>query len=142
MKRYKSKKDKNYFLLILTLLMNVWVILNDMPWLVGVFFTIFGVTMFFLINKIRNSVDYFILNEFLVVKTPFTTTSVDIKTIRKVQTNRSFLRMGRDNATAPSRDALEIHYQKFETLLVSPEDKNEFIRDLLAINSQIQVRVE
>lgn len=114
MKRYKSRKDNNYFLLIPTLLMNVRVIFNDMPWFAFVFFTIVGLMMFFLINKIRNSVEYFILNKFLLVKTPFTTTSVDIKNIRKVQTNRSFLRDRKDNVTAPSRDALEIHYQNFE----------------------------
>lgn len=141
MKRYKAKKYKNYWALIPILWINIIGIYKDFPWLAFMFFNTSGVAMFLGLNKIRNSVEYFILGEILVVKTLFTTTSIDIKTIRKLEANRSFLKTRKDNATAPSHDALEIHYQRFETLMISPEDKNELIRDLLAINPQIQVKV-
>lgn len=61
---------------------------------------------------------------------------IDIETIRKIESSNSIL-----SSPALSMDRLEIFYNKYDTVLVSPKDKQEFIAHLLTINPNISVIV-
>jgi len=43
------------------------------------------------------------------------------------------------SSPAASLDRLEIFYGKYDSIIISPMDKNEFIQDLLKINPNIEV---
>ncbi|MFC3199468.1 PH domain-containing protein [Parapedobacter deserti] len=43
------------------------------------------------------------------------------------------------SAPAPSLDRLEIFYNKFDSIVISPKDKQGFIADLLKLNPEIEV---
>lgn len=55
-----------------------------------------------------------------------------IKDIRKIEETNNPL-----SAPALSIDRLEIHFNKFDSLLISPKNKKEFIADLQQINPEI-----
>ncbi len=60
--------------------------------------------------------------------------SVDIMTIKAISETDSIL-----SAPATSLDRLEITYNKYDSVVISPKNKAEFISDILAINSQVAV---
>lgn len=60
--------------------------------------------------------------------------SVNIKTIRKISETNSLLA-----APAVSMDRLEISYNRFDSIVISPKDKQGFIEELKRINPDIEV---
>ena len=58
---------------------------------------------------------------------------IDIQTIRSIKKSRLALR-----SPAPSMDRLHIQYNKYDEILVSPQDKEGFVSALRAINPDIQ----
>lgn len=60
---------------------------------------------------------------------------IDISRIRSLENSRSLM-----SAPAPSLDRMEIAYDKYDSILISPEDKKSLVKDLLAINPNIQVK--
>ena len=63
--------------------------------------------------------------------------SIDINSIRKIEKSRSIL-----SAPAASMNRIEIHYNKFDSILISPKDQQEFINDLCQINPNIKTSIE
>lgn len=60
---------------------------------------------------------------------------IDIASIRKIEATRTPI-----SAPAPSLDRLEIFYGRFDSVIVSPKDKDAFIKRLLRENPDIEVR--
>ena len=60
--------------------------------------------------------------------------SVDIDSIRKIAETNNLL-----SSPAASLDRLEIAYGRFDSVLISPEEKQAFINHMLAINPSIEV---
>ena len=60
--------------------------------------------------------------------------NIKISTIRKINETNSVL-----SATASSLDRLEIIYNKYDSVLISPKEKTEFIKTMLEINPTIEV---
>lgn len=60
--------------------------------------------------------------------------NIDIKTIEKITETNNPL-----SSPATSLDRLEINYRKFDTVIISPKKKREFVDDLTKLNSDIQV---
>lgn len=58
--------------------------------------------------------------------------TINIQAIRKIEETRNIV-----SSPALSMDRLEIIYNKFDSIIVSPQDKESFIQDLLAINPVI-----
>lgn len=58
---------------------------------------------------------------------------VDINTIRKIETTKSIL-----SSPALSFDRLEVFYNKFDSVIISPKNKEEFIAQLQNINPAIE----
>lgn len=86
---------------------------------------------------ILKSVWYKIGNESLVVKNIFQTKFIKISSIQKITQVSTIL----SSPFATSYDRLEIFYNKFDSVMVSPQDKKHFIAELLKINPNIVVEV-
>lgn len=63
----------------------------------------------------------------------FFNTSLDIGSITKVEDNSSIL-----SAPALSMDRLELFYNKFDSVVISPQDKAAFVAELQKINPGIR----
>lgn len=81
------------------------------------------------------SIKYKIENDNLNIKcTILMNINIDIKSIRKVTETYNPL-----SSPAASIDRLEIFYNKFDSILISPNHKREFIQNLLEINPNIEI---
>lgn len=81
------------------------------------------------------SIKYTIEKENLNIKCGFFgSKDIDIKTIRKISETYNPL-----SSPAGSIDRLEIVYNKFDSILISPKDKKKFLEDLKIINPTIEV---
>lgn len=82
------------------------------------------------------SIKYTIEKENLNIKCGFLTNqNIDINTIYKISETYNPL-----SSPAGSIDRLEIKYNKFESVLISPKDKKAFINDLILVNPNIEVQ--
>lgn len=54
--------------------------------------------------------------------------------IRKIEETRNPI-----SAPAPSLNRLEIFYNRFDSIVISPKDKPEFIANLIKLNPEIEV---
>lgn len=63
--------------------------------------------------------------------------SVNIDKIRKItETNNPI------SSPATSLDRLEIKYNKYDTVIISPKEKNDFIKMLVALKPDIEVKLK
>lgn len=100
---------------------------NIMLYVVGILMNIFLLWIWFGTN-------YKVMEEQLyIVSGPFRTI-VHIAKIRKIKPTKSLL-----SAPALSVDRLEIHYNKYDIIIVSPKEKNAFIHHLQSKNKSIEV---
>lgn len=77
---------------------------------------------------------YTIENDYLYIKSGFVSKVVDIGAIRKISETRNPI-----SAPAMSLDRLEIFYNRFDSIIISPENKGEFVDCLKTINPAIDV---
>ncbi|ATA88542.1 hypothetical protein CAPN001_06080 [Capnocytophaga stomatis] len=143
MKLYKAKTNfKSNFIIQLSAMMIFSVaiiIIQDFPWFLILIVPIFMAPLLWGLSQIHKNVTYIISGENLFVSAAFINRIIDVKTIRKIEKSNNFIATGTDRATAPSSKALEILYNKYETIKVSPENESDFIKDLLEINPNIKV---
>ncbi len=89
-----------------------------------------------IISYIFLTTKYIIDKENLYIKSSFFyNLNIEIKTIRKVSKTYNIL-----SSPATSIERLEIFYNKFDSILISPKEKKEFINNLLEINPNIEVK--
>lgn len=82
--------------------------------------------------------NYSVEGNILTVKSGFLyNRSIDILTIRKVSETTNPL-----SAPAISLDRLEIKYGKFDSVLISPKLKKEFISELASLNPNIEIKLK
>lgn len=62
---------------------------------------------------------------------------IDISSIKSVEKTNSII-----SSPAPSFDRIELKYDKWESVIISPKDKRGFIDALLKINPGIDVKFE
>lgn len=80
---------------------------------------------------------YTIEGDKLVIKCGFLYhKTIDINTIRRIAETNNLL-----SSPATSLDRLEILYGKFDSVLISPRRKAEFINDIKRINPGIEVKL-
>ena len=78
--------------------------------------------------------NYKIDDENLIVRSgPFKST-IDIKSIKKLRATKTLLA-----GPALSIDRIEIQYKRYDSVIVSPKEKNKFIESLLSKNKSIEV---
>lgn len=80
--------------------------------------------------------DYTIDSDKLTVKCGFLyNKTIDIKAIKKITETNNPL-----SSPATSLDRLEINYGKFDSVLISPKQKSEFINDIKGLNPNVEVK--
>jgi len=75
---------------------------------------------------------YTIAGNVLQVKCSFVVINIDIATITKIENTTSVL-----SAPALSMDRIEVFYNKYDSVVISPGDKAGFIKRLKEINKNI-----
>lgn len=133
-KMYKSKMSKGLIIVLVLLFIYIGyqMIIEPMGFWIILICLISCMVLFYNILSLR----YTIENNMLIVTTKvFYQKSIDIKSIRKIEETNTII-----SASANSFDRLEIIYNKFDSLIVSPENKQRFIEDLLAIHPEIEVK--
>ena len=132
MKNYKSKLGLELIIpFILIFGYSLFELISNKVW-TGIFIMV--LTIIFILYTFL-SINYKIENDNLNVKcTILMNTNIDIKSIRKIIETYNPL-----SSPAASIDRLEIFYNKFDSILISPKDKQEFIQNLLEINPNIEI---
>ncbi|PZO29916.1 MAG: hypothetical protein DCF13_04865 [Flavobacteriaceae bacterium] len=128
MKIYKSKID--WWLIILILVVFGYPIVDGIlskEYVLSLVFGLILIVFFFLSKTIQYKID----GENLVIWK----TKIDIKTIRKIYRTNNPL-----SSPAMSLDRIAIVYNKFDEVLLSPKERDEFINELLKINPNIEVK--
>lgn len=79
---------------------------------------------------------YYVINENnLTIKCGFLINlTLDIRTIKKISETNNLL-----SSPATSIDRIEIMFGNFDSVIISPKDKKEFINDILALNPRVEV---
>ena len=132
MKVFKSKIDWVFFLPLL----------YPMFLCVSGFFTghylqsVITLIILVLIGLMIQKTEYSISGDMLTVTSGFLVNKkIDVKSIRKIEHSKSIL-----SAPALSLDRLLLIYNKYDDILLSPKEKEEFLKELLAINPDIEVK--
>ena len=131
MLNFKSKKDVWLSVLIWGVIILMFFIMiteqNIVVYIVGILNNALLLWIWF-------GTSYRIDDEALIVRSgPFIST-IDIKTIKKLKATKTLLA-----GPALSLDRIEIQYKTYDTVIVSPKDKNEFVENLLIKNNSIEV---
>jgi len=80
--------------------------------------------------------NYTIESEELIIKCGFLfNRKIDIKTIKKITETNNPL-----SSPATSLDRLEINYGKFDSIIISPKHKTEFIDNIIRLNPNVEVK--
>ena len=107
--------------------------LNEEPSWIGILILLpiilFVVHMFLTTNYTIESDELTIKCGFLFNKT------IDIKTIKKITETNNPL-----SSPATSLDRLEINYGEFDTVIISPKRKKEFIENITTLNPNVEVK--
>ena len=132
MKTHQSKIDKIYWVILLFfVVMAVYGIIIQ-EWLMAIISTISSAYFCLIFFTMRYVID----DEYLSIRTKFfPSQKVALQDIRKIEESNSILA-----APAFSFDRLEILYNKYDSILVSPENKEQFIADLLNVNPEIEIK--
>ena len=132
MKVHKSKIGKVFwvFMLFFAWLLVYGIVIKE--WVMIIIGTLSTVYFSYVLITLR----YIIDNEYLTIKTRFIfNQKFSINSIRTIEKSNSI-----QAAAANSFDRLEIIYNKFDSILVSPENNQQFIEDLLSVNPKIEVK--
>ena len=100
-------------------------------------FVFFGGLILFVI-AIKNT-KYYINENILVSQVLFYKHKVNIETIRKIEYNHTIF-VGTTTKLGWDTKGLIVHFNKFDDFFISPENKEQFIADLLQLNSNIEIK--
>jgi hypothetical protein len=98
---------------------------------------IVGLLILFFIY-LYHSTEYIITNDkVLLIKCGFLINErIDVKTINKIKKTRTILA-----APAFSFDRMQINFGLYQSVVISPKDKDNFLQQLLLINPEIEVEM-
>ncbi|MDM1524033.1 PH domain-containing protein [Empedobacter stercoris] len=92
-------------------------------------------TILFIIYMYLSTTYKIVNNEELVVKVGFLMNiKIDIKKIVEIKKTKSMI-----SSPAWSLNRIEIFYNKYDSVIISPKNQTEFIQDLQKINSSIKI---
>jgi hypothetical protein len=135
MEKFKSKIDL-WLLLFLGIVFGAMVIKTayDGNWGVSIF-------MLFIIAFIVHmflTTFYIIENSKLIIKCgSFIDIAIEIEKIKRISETNNVM-----SSPALSLDRLEIHYDKFDTVMISPKEKTKFIKAIQKINPGIEIKMK
>ena len=135
MAKFKSKISIGLILFLAIILGGMFIkLLYDGTWSVSllIFCQILFIAHLFLTTF------YIVENEKLHVKSSFLINIlIDIQQIKKISETNTIM-----SAPAVSFDRLEILYNKFDTVVISPKEKMQFIEAIKKINPQVEVKLK
>jgi hypothetical protein len=135
MEKFKSKIDI-WFIVLLTLLFGLilWRLVYDKNW-IGFSFILFVVVF---ITYMYSTTYYVIQNKKVSIKCGiFYNLSIEIQNIKRISESFNII-----SSPALSFNRLEILYNKFDTILISPKDKKRFIEAIKNINPDIELNIK
>ncbi|MBV2195543.1 MAG: PH domain-containing protein [Flavobacterium sp.] len=135
MKTYKSKISIGLVLFLLLLFGGIGfkVLSESFDFLSVLLF----ISPLLFIAYIFTSIKYIIKDTTLIVKAGFSMNGkIDISSIRKIEATNNII-----SSPAASFDRLEIFYKTYESIIVSPKNKDEFLSDLTRINPKIEIKL-
>ncbi|SHM85377.1 PH domain-containing protein [Flavobacterium saccharophilum] len=135
MATFKSKISIGLVLFLAVVLGGMFIkLLYDGSWSVSLL--IFCQILF--IAHMFSTTFYTIENEKLHIKSGFLVNiSIEIQQIKKISETNTIM-----SAPAVSFDRLEILYNKFDTVVISPKEKVQFIEAIKKINPQVEVKLK
>jgi len=132
---YKSKIDIGLTFPIFIVLFGVGGLMVFMRVWAGLAIILLLLT--FIIHMLLTT-QYKIIGKSLRIKSGiFVNKSVSIDTIRTITETNSIL-----SSPANSLDRLELRYNKFERIIISPKDKDGFIKILSELNPNIEIQLK
>lgn len=135
MEKFKSKIDL-WFILFLVLLFGLILVrlVYDQSW-IGFAFILFVIAF---IVQMYSTTFYSIENKKLLIKCGFFyNLSIEIESIKQISESYNII-----SSPAFSFDRLEILYNNFDTVLISPKEKLRFIEAIKKINPQIEIKIK
>jgi len=135
-KIYKSKIGIGLAILLILAfaIPSFLMIFNGTHWL---FIAVLVPVMLFILNIFSNTY-YTIDGEVLRIRSGFLyDVKIDINSIRKLSETRDLI-----SSPALSLDRLELMYNKYDSVLISPKDKPGFIKELKALNPRIELKLK
>lgn len=135
MEKFKSKIDL-WFILFLVLLFGLIQVrlVYDQSWIAFAF--ILFVVAF--IVQMYSTTFYSIENKKLLIKCGFFyNLSIEIESIKQISESYNII-----SSPAFSFDRLEILYNNFDTVLISPKEKLRFIEAIKKINPQTEIKIK
>lgn len=135
MEKFKSKIDV-WFIVLLILLFGLILIrlFYDENW-IGFAFILFVVAF---IAYMFSTTFYVIENKKVFIKCGiFYNLSIDIASIKRISDSYNII-----SSPALSFSRIEILYNKFDTVLISPKDKLRFIEAIEKINPQTEIKIK
>lgn len=135
MERFKSKIDL-WFILFLVLLFGLILVrlVYDQSW-IGFAFMLFVIAF---IVQMYSTTFYSIENKKLLIKCGFFyNLSIEIESIKQISESYNII-----SSPAFSFDRLEILYNNFDTVLISPKEKLRFIEAIKKINPQTEIKIK
>lgn len=135
MKTYKSKISIGLVLFLLLLFGGIGfkVLSESFDFLSVLLF----ISPLLFIAYIFTSIKYIIKDTTLIVKAGFSMNGkIDISSIRKIEATNNII-----SSPAASFDRLEIFYKTYESIIISPKNKDEFLSDLTRINPKIEIKL-
>ena len=133
-KTYRSKIGIELILILTIVLGFSFYKLLDQPKTSGII--TLGALLVFILYIVL-SIQYKINDDILTVKAGFlVNTKIDIQKIKKIKKTFNPL-----SSPAASIDRLEICYNNGDFVLISPKNRDQFIKDLLEINPNIEVKL-
>lgn len=134
-KTYKSKIDLWLLILLVAAFGGplVYMTVREPRWFGPVIWLPFTLFVIYSVTAIR----YVIAGDTLLIRSIGFRSAVPVRAIRRIEETRSILA-----SPAASLDRLEIVYNKYDSVLISPRDKYAFIDDLKVINPDIEIRLK
>lgn len=132
MKTFKSKLGIGLLLPVLPFVIVAVNSISQRNWIL----VVISISCLFLLSVLFITTKYIIKDERLNIKSGiFYNLSINIMSIRKINETNNIL-----SSPAMSLDRLEILYNKFDSVIVSPEEKASFIAQLCTINPNIEIK--
>ena len=133
MKNYRTKYGLELLGFLMLVFGFIFINAKEDLWRAFLIITPLMIFIFFVIFTIRYSIEDHLLKVRIAY---FIHHTIDIKTIRKIKESNNPM-----SSPAGSMDRLEVQYgNKFDSILISPSNTDDFIQQLMLINPAIEVQ--
>ncbi len=130
--KYHSRNDIIILVCIFTTILILWPFQAVSALQIG-----FALLLIVLNLYIGYSIKYFISDDFLTVKALGYSKRIPIDEIKSIKRSYNPL-----SSPATSIRRLEVNYGKGQSVLISPKNENRFLRNLLDLNPNIEMKVD